>query len=83
MESKRIKMNVFLKSARLMKGLTQDEVASKLGYASPQYVSNWERGICLPSKKRVKDVCNILGIEKSLYLDVYMAAKREQLMGGM
>ncbi len=41
----------YLKGRRLELGLTQYEVARRLGYSSPQFVSNWERGIAnIPRK---------------------------------
>ena len=33
-----------LKKMRLKAGLSQRDVSTALGYTSPQYVSNWERG---------------------------------------
>jgi transcriptional regulator with XRE-family HTH domain len=39
---------VFLKERRVHVGLTQSDVAKKLGYSSPQFVSNWERGLARP-----------------------------------
>lgn len=41
-------IGTFLKSRRIERGLTQAELAKALGYSSPQFVSNWERGLCLP-----------------------------------
>jgi transcriptional regulator with XRE-family HTH domain len=41
-------MGNFLKKCRTKAGLTQSEVADHLGYTSPQFVSNWERGVALP-----------------------------------
>ena len=38
----------FLKEAREESELTQHDVAKKLAYSSPQFVSNWERGVSLP-----------------------------------
>lgn len=37
-----------VKSARKVAGLTQGQLAQKLGYKSPQFVSNWERGEAMP-----------------------------------
>lgn len=41
----------FWKTARMDQGLSQGEVAKKLGYRNGQLVSNWERGLCLPPRK--------------------------------
>jgi transcriptional regulator with XRE-family HTH domain len=38
----------FLKDKRVAAGLTQSAVAEKLGYSSPQFISNWERGLANP-----------------------------------
>ncbi len=45
---KRDGLSEFLKNKRVEAGLTQSEVARKLGYSSPQFVSNWERGLARP-----------------------------------
>ncbi len=44
----RTQLAAFLKKKRVEVGLTQSEVASALGYSSPQFVSNWERGLANP-----------------------------------
>jgi transcriptional regulator with XRE-family HTH domain len=38
----------FLKTKREKAGLTQQDVAKALHYSTPQFVSNWERGVSLP-----------------------------------
>ena len=38
----------YLKGKRLDAGLTQSQVSTHLGLASPQFVSNIERGLCSP-----------------------------------
>lgn len=43
-----------LKQNRMNIGLTQAEVAEKLGLSSPQFVSNFERGLCSPPLKDLK-----------------------------
>lgn len=44
----RTQLAAFLKKKRVDAGLTQSEVASQLGYSSPQFISNWERGLANP-----------------------------------
>lgn len=39
------KLGLFLKQARLKAGLTQGDVSKSLGYTSPQFISNIERGL--------------------------------------
>ena len=53
------KMGQELKKLRLKTGLKQKEVAAQLGYSSPQFVSNWERGISSPPVKVLKQLAGI------------------------
>ena len=41
-------LNDYLRQKRLASGLSQLDVARALGYSSPQFVSNWERGLVSP-----------------------------------
>lgn len=42
------KLAFFLKEKRSQSGLSQKDVATKLGYSTSQFISNWERGISQP-----------------------------------
>lgn len=53
---KRGRLSVFLKEKRVAAGLTQSQVARKLGYSSPQFVSNWERGLANPPVFVLKEI---------------------------
>lgn len=48
-----------LKKLRIKAGLKQKEVALKLGYSTPQFISNWERGISSPPVKSIKQLACI------------------------
>lgn len=60
-------MNRF-KKARLIAGLTQMELAEKLG-VSPVSVHKWETGMGLPRAKRLNEVANTLHTTVSELLD--------------
>ena len=53
---KRGRLAGFLKEKRVSASLTQSEVAKKLGYSSPQFVSNWERGLANPPVFVLRDL---------------------------
>lgn len=48
-----------LRRLRLKADLKQKEVAELLGYSSPQFISNWERGISSPPVKTLKQLAGI------------------------
>lgn len=56
------KLAEFLRSKRIAAGLTQADVAGKLGYTSPQFISNWERGLASPPAFILKDLAKIYQI---------------------
>ena len=45
LEYDRKKLGTFLRGAREKANLTQMEISSRLGYSSPQFISNIERGV--------------------------------------
>ena len=45
LEYDRKKLGEFLRERREKSGLTQSDVSARLGYSSPQFISNIERGV--------------------------------------
>ena len=62
-----IKIGKFIAEKRKNLGLTQRQLAEKLGM-SDKSVSKWERGICLPDVSVYFDLCQILGISINEFL---------------
>ena len=52
-----------LKYLRQKAGLTQLELAEKLGYSSDAAVSQWERGFCDPNFKAVRTMAEIFNTD--------------------
>lgn len=50
-----------IKKARLMKGVTQSELAKEIGVSSVT-VSKWENGLMSPTVTRLKTVADVLGV---------------------
>lgn len=65
----------YLLKAREVKGLTQKELAGKLGISSAQLISNWERGICAPPIKKIQPLSKILGVEFEPTFELVMKYK--------
>ena len=55
------KLNSLLKEKRLEYGLTQAELAKRLGYSSPT-ICRWEKGVAI-SEYEAEDICTFFGIE--------------------
>lgn len=59
---KRSYLAQWLKEARLKSGLSQGDVARELGYSSPQFISNWERGLSQPPVVKLKKLCKMYSV---------------------
>ena len=64
-----MKLQEYLKEMRLKTGMSQWEVADKLGYSSPQFVSNWERGLSVPPIKTLKAIAIVYGCDAKILKD--------------
>lgn len=85
MKRKSSSVSEFLREARLKSGLSQAELSEKLGYTSPQIVSNWERGLCWAPLDKLYDISQILKLNKAQLIDLLMAEQealiRSKVMG--
>jgi len=57
-----MQLNDFLKQARLAAKLSQSQVAKQLGYFTPQFISNWERGQSNPPVSQLKRIAALYKI---------------------
>lgn len=76
----KVTINKFLTSARVARSMTQASVAKKLGYLTAQYVSNWERGYCLPPKAKLREISKIFAIKYDTLVRLYVDAKTRDLI---
>jgi transcriptional regulator with XRE-family HTH domain len=72
-------MNDFLRQKRLDSGLSQLDVAQELGYSSPQFVSNWERGLVSPPLETISVLIDLYKIAPSEVIDRILDETREHL----
>jgi len=69
----------FLKKLREGAGLSQAEIAKKMNYSTPQFISNWEREVSYPPLNSIKKLASILGVSPDLILDYVEEKERAQL----
>jgi transcriptional regulator with XRE-family HTH domain len=62
----------YLKKSRENVGLSQTFVSSKLGYSSPQFVSNWERGLSHPPLKSLKKIAKLYKLRDKELFDIFV-----------
>lgn len=82
-------LSSYLKEKRIERGLSQLDVAKVLGYSSPQFVSNWERGLVSPPLETIavlvelykvppNEVIEYILKETKLYLEANLKPKRKK-----
>jgi transcriptional regulator with XRE-family HTH domain len=69
----------YLTDARKDAGLSQWEVAKKLGYSSSQIVSNWERAMQSPPLNNLKKLCDLYSLNAEEVADLFVEQYREEL----
>ena len=71
------KFGSFITSVREESGITQKELAKKLG-VNTKLITMWEKGICPPKADKISNLANILGVQKTeLLLSEYLPAGSE------
>ena len=78
-------LNKILLEKRKELGLTQMEVAGELGYLSPQFISNWERGLANPPIPALKQLVKIYKLNQdevfALLVDSHRRAIHAEFYG--
>jgi transcriptional regulator with XRE-family HTH domain len=69
----------YLRQKRVDSGLSQLDVAKVLGYSSPQFVSNWERGLVSPPLETIAVLIELYKIQPTEVVDKIMIETRDYL----
>jgi transcriptional regulator with XRE-family HTH domain len=75
-------MNIFgqkLKKLREDKGLTQQQLAEKLGYVTNSYLSDAEKGAFIPSEEKLKKIAKVLHTPYSKLKELLIESKLESM----
>jgi transcriptional regulator with XRE-family HTH domain len=68
-----------LKQLRIQKGLTQQELAERLGYKTNSYISDVESGHFIPSKDKLKKIARALDVPFKVLEDMLLESRLEAL----
>jgi len=79
MKSIRINGNQW-KNLREKAGLTQREVSDALGYSTPQFISNVERGRCRFPVQKLPKIKKLYKLSAEQVVDLFLSEERLSLM---
>ena len=79
MKNTRINGNQW-KSLREKAGLTQREVSDTLGYSTPQFISNVERGRCRFPVQKLPKIKKLYRLSTEQVLDLFLTEERAGLL---
>lgn len=72
-------LSEFLKEKRIHSGLSQKDVADRLGYSSAQFISNWERGLSSPPMHTLRKLAEMYSVNVDEMFDVILESTLEQV----
>ena len=79
LEYDRKKLGNYLKDTRENASLTQAEVSHKLGYTSPQFISNIERGISVAPLKTLARMVSLYKVGPETVVKIILESQRKLL----
>ena len=68
-----------LRKLRIEKGLTQQQLAERLGYKTNSYVSDVESGHFIPSREKLKKIAKALDVPFKVLEDMLLESRLEAL----
>jgi transcriptional regulator with XRE-family HTH domain len=68
-----------LRRLRIEKGLTQQQLAERLGYVTNSYISDVEKGHFIPSRDKLKKIARALGVPFKVLDDMLLESRLESL----
>lgn len=68
-----------LRKLREVRGLSQQQLARRLGYASNSYIGDVEKGLFVPSGERLGALARALGVPQDILKELSLEARIEEL----
>lgn len=79
MAKKLVSLGQFLKASRQSAGLSQKAVATKFGYTTPQFISNWERGVSFPPVNILKRLAEFYKVNPDDLFEILLQTRIEEV----
>lgn len=78
-----MKLAEYLKQSRIKSGKSQADVATYLGYSTPQFISNWERGISHPPINAIRALAQYYNLSEEELFRVIEEATIEEVANSL
>jgi transcriptional regulator with XRE-family HTH domain len=72
-------LGTYLQNKRLKAELSQGDVADKLGYSSPQFISNFERGLCAPPLPKLRILIDLYDLNPEEVVKIMLGEHEKHL----
>lgn len=82
-DQKPMRLAKFLKASRGNANLSQLEVADHLGYSTPQFISNWERGISAPPIETIGVLSRLYKVSDEELFDILQKVTLDQVANNL
>ena len=79
LEYDRKKLGDFLRQTREQSNFTQADVSSRLGYTSPQFISNIERGISVVPLKTLARMVQLYKVNPEIVVKIILESQKKLL----
>lgn len=76
-------LGTLLRESRERNGFSQKEISSRLGYSSPQFISNIERGLCAPPLNKLKDLIDVYELNPDKVVRLILKEEKRKLEGAL
>jgi len=73
------KIGQIFREYRLKANMSQGYVSEKLNYTRPQFISNFERGLCMLPLPKLKKVLDLYGVSGEEIVEIMIDIQREHL----
>lgn len=73
-------LGTYLQEMREKAGLSQKSIANKLGYTTPQFISNWERGISTPPPAAIRKLAKLIHIDSEKLFETILSSEVEDFV---
>ena len=69
----------YLRKAREDNKMSQRQVADALGYTSPQFISNFERGLCSPPLNKLRVLIDLYDLNAGKVMSLILDEQKKHL----